>query len=86
MSTRTVRLDEEAEETLERLRNLTGLSISEVLKRGLSAFESEAVSQVQRTPYEIYRELDLGEGGYAIAPATEAKRAVKDAIRRKRQP
>lgn len=86
MSTRTVRLDEEAEETLERLRNLTGLSISEVLKRGLSAFESEAVSQVQRTPYEIYRELDLGEGGYAIAPATEAKRSVKDAIRRKRQP
>jgi hypothetical protein len=86
MSTRTVRLDEEAEETLERLRNLTGLSISEVLKRGLSAFESEAVSQVQRTPYEIYQELDLGEGGYAIAPATEAKRAVKDAIRRKRQP
>lgn len=86
MSTRTVRLDEEAEETLERLRNLTGLSISEVLKRGLSAFESEALSQVQLTPYEIYRELDLGEGGYAIAPATEAKRAVKDAIRRKRQP
>jgi hypothetical protein len=86
MSTRTVRLDEEAEETLERLRNLTGLSISEVLKRGLSAFESEAVSHVQRTPYEIYQELDLGEGGYAIAPATEAKRAVKDAIRRKRQP
>ncbi len=86
MSTRTVRLDAEAEETLERLRNLTGLSISEVLKRGLSAFEREAVSQVQRTPYEIYRELDLGEGGYAIAPATEAKRAVKDAIRRKRQP
>jgi hypothetical protein len=41
---------------------------------------------VQRTPYEIYRELVLGEGGYAIAPATEAKRAVKDAIRRKRQP
>ncbi len=86
MSTRTVRLDEEAEETLERLRNLTGLSISEVLKRGLSAFESEALTQVQHTPYEIYRELDLGEGGYAIAPATEAKRAVKDAIRRKRQP
>lgn len=85
MSTRTVRLDEEAEETLERLRNLTGLSISEVLKRGLSAYESEAVSQAQRTPYDIYRQLDLGEGGYARAPATEAKRAVKDAIRRKHQ-
>ncbi|MBK5937710.1 ribbon-helix-helix protein, CopG family [Halochromatium roseum] len=83
MSTRTVRLDEEAEETLERLRNLTGLSISDVLKRGLSAYESEATSQAQRSAYEIYAEFDLGEGGYALAPATEAKRAVKDAIRRK---
>jgi hypothetical protein len=83
MSTRTVRLDEEAEATLERLRNLTGLSISDILKRGLSAYESEATSQAQRSAYAIYAELDLGEGGYALAPATEAKRAVKDAIRRK---
>jgi len=83
MGTRTVRLDEEAEKTLERLRNLTGLSISEVLKRGLSAYEGEAMSQAQRTAYDIYRELDLGEGGYACAPAAEAKRAVKDAIVRK---
>ncbi len=85
MSTRTVRLDEEAEETLERLRNLTGLSISDVLKRGLSAYESEATSQAGRSADEIYAELDLGEGGYALAPATEAKRAVKDALRRKHQ-
>jgi len=39
MSTRTVRLDDEAERTLERLRRITGLSISEVLKRGLEAYE-----------------------------------------------
>ena len=35
MGTRTVRLDDEAENTLARLRKTTGLSISEVLKRGL---------------------------------------------------
>jgi len=85
MRTRTVRLDDEAEKTLERLRNLTGLSISEVLKRGLSAYENEATIHARRTPYDIYCELDLGEGGYARAPATEVKRAVKDAIRRKHQ-
>ncbi len=34
MGTRTVRFDDEAENTLARLRKLTGLSISEVLKRG----------------------------------------------------
>ena len=85
MGTRTVRLDEEAEKTLERLHNLTGLSISEVLKRGLSAYESEAMKQTRRTPYDIYSELDLGEGGYAIAPASGAKHAVREAIRRKHQ-
>jgi Arc/MetJ-type ribon-helix-helix transcriptional regulator len=83
MSTRTVRLDDEAEKTLERLRNITGLSISEVLKRGLRAYESEAMERTHRKPYDIYRELDLGEGGYAVAPAKEAKTAVADAIRRK---
>lgn len=83
MGTRTVRLDDEAEETLDRLRNMTGLSISDVLKKGLSAFERQALEQAERTPYAIYRELDLGEGGYAIAPAREAKSAVGDAIRLK---
>lgn len=83
MGTRTVRLDDEAEKTLERLRNITGLSISEVLKRGLSTYEAVAMQQLKRKPYDIYRELDLGEGGYAIAPAREAKAAVADAISRK---
>ena len=83
MGTRTVRLDDEAEQILQRLRNVTGLSISEVLKRGLSAFEAQAMGQVGRKPYDIYRELDLGDGGYAIAPARQAKSAVVDAIRRK---
>lgn len=83
MGTRTVRLDDEAEQTLERLRNLTGISISEILKRGLRAYETEAVTQAHRKPYDIYCELDLGEGGYAVAPARESKRAIADAIRRK---
>lgn len=83
MSTRTVRLDAEAEKTLLRLRNMTALSISEILKQGLSAFEKQAMEQAHRKPYDIYRELDLSEGGYAIAPAREAKSAIADAIRRK---
>lgn len=83
MGIRTVRLDDEAEKTLERLRNITGLSISEVLKRGLSTYEAVAMQQCKRKPYDIYRELDLGEGGYATAPARDAKRAVADVISRK---
>jgi hypothetical protein len=83
MSSRTVRLDDEAEKTLSHLRRLTGLSISELLKMGLKAYETEAMQQVYRRPYDIYRELDLGEGGYATTPAREAKSAIVDAIRRK---
>jgi hypothetical protein len=83
MGTRTVRLDDDAEKTLERLRKVTGLSISEVLKHGLRAYEAEALQRAHTTPYDIYRELDLGKGGYAIAPAKDAKATVADAIRRK---
>lgn len=85
MGTRTVRLDDDAEKTLQRLRNITGLSISEVLKQGLSAYEHKAMERANRRPYDIYRELDLGEGGYAIAPARDAKSAVANAIRRKQR-
>lgn len=83
MSIRTVRLDAEAEKTLVRLRNLTGLSISEVLKQGLSAYEKQALEQASRNPYAIYRALDLGEGGYALAPARKAKSRVAEVVRRK---
>jgi hypothetical protein len=31
----------------------------------------------------VYARLDLGRGGRAIAPARDAKKAVRDVIRRK---
>ncbi|RKT43619.1 hypothetical protein BDD21_0968 [Thiocapsa rosea] len=60
-----------------------GLSISEVLKRGLQAHAAQAEKQVDRKPYDIYRELDLGLGGDARAPAREAEAALAHLIRRK---
>jgi hypothetical protein len=83
MATRTVRLDDEAETTLARLRHITGSSISELLKRGLAAYEVQALAEASRRPYDIYRELDLGPGGDATAPGRRAKTAVVDAIRNK---
>jgi Arc/MetJ-type ribon-helix-helix transcriptional regulator len=84
MSTRTVRLDEDTEKILQDLVQETGLSISAVLKTGLLALrQQQGAEQVRRTPYEIYQELDLGPGGYAIAPSTETRRGVTEAIRRK---
>lgn len=83
MSVRTVRLDNDTENTLQQLVQATGLSISAVFKRGLHSLRQELSSELQPTPYEIYRELDLGPGGYAIAPSTETRRGVQEAIRRK---
>lgn len=83
MGTRTVRLDEETEKTLARLRRTTGLSISEVLKRGLRAYEQGDAAPMKASPYEIYNRLDLGSGGWSIAPSAEAKRAIRDALRKK---
>ena len=83
MSIRTVRLDEDAESTLATLRQQTGLSISEVLKRGLEAYAASTRNEGAKTPYEVYRRLDLGCGSYAVAPAKQAKAAVTETVRRK---
>lgn len=83
MGTRTVRLDKEAEETLEEIRASTGLSVSAVLKRGLIVLREEVVRTASTVPYDIYQQLDLGPGGYAIAPSSRTRQAVREAIRRK---
>ena len=83
MSIRTVRLDEDTESTLTILRQRTGLSISEVLKRGLEAYAASTSNDVAKTPYEVYRRLELGDGGYALAPARLAKAAAAETVRRK---
>ena len=81
MGTRFVRLDEDTEKTLAMLTRMTGLSISELLKRGVLAYHSKALEETVRKPYEIFQQLDLGSGGYARVPAKIAKTAVGDIIR-----
>ena len=83
MATRTVRLDDEAEAALQQIRQATGLPISEALKQGLRSLRQRVVEEAERTPYDVYQQLDLGPGGYAIAPSTDTRRGVADALRRK---
>ncbi|MDE0004499.1 MAG: hypothetical protein OXQ29_17565 [Rhodospirillaceae bacterium] len=80
MGIRTVRLDDDAEAVLSDLRRRTGLSISDVFKRGLQAYASASRDAEIKMPYEIYRKLDLGPGGYAVAPAREAKAHIARTI------
>lgn len=83
MATRTVRLDDEAEAALRQIQDATGLPISEALKRGLRSLEAEVRHDLNRTPYAIYEDLDLGPGGYAVAPSTDTRRGVAQALRKK---
>ena len=83
MSTRTVRLDEEAEKVLRQIVRVTGLSISAAFKKGLLVLHDEIAQHSRHAPYEIYQALDLGPGGYAIAPSTSTRRGVQGAIRKK---
>jgi len=84
MALRTVRLDEDSEQILGQLVEETGMSISAVLKEGLLALRNgRAAESPRRTAYEIYEGLDLGPGGYAVAPSAEVQRGVREAVRRK---
>jgi hypothetical protein len=76
-------LDDEAEKALEEIVQATGLSISSTLKQGLLTLHNQLSQQASQSPYEIYAKLDLGPGGYAIAPSTDTRRGVQEAIRRK---
>ncbi len=83
MGIRTVRLDEETEKALAQIVRMTGLSVSGAMKTGLLVLRDEVAREAERVPHDIYKELDLGPGGYAVAPATETRRGVQAAIRRK---
>ncbi|HBY64192.1 MAG TPA: hypothetical protein DEH78_30590 [Solibacterales bacterium] len=83
MAIRTVRLDDEAEATLRHIREATGWPISEALKQGLRSLKQQVQDASGRRPYDLYERLDLGPGGYAIAPSTETRRGVAAALRKK---
>ena len=83
MAIRTVRLDDEAEEALREVRAATGLPISEALKRGLRSLQERVRHEATQTPFDVYRKLDLGPGGYATAPSTETRRGVRQALKKK---
>ncbi len=86
MATRTVRLDEDAERTLKEITKTTGMPISSVLKEGLVALRDRLRDEASKNAFEIYQELDLGEGGYANAPSTETRRGVLSALKKRRKP
>lgn len=83
MGIRTVRLDDEAEKVLKQVTQKMGWSVSAALKRGILVLRDEVTRRATQLPFEVYRRLDLGPGGYAIGPSTETRRGVQAVLRRK---
>jgi hypothetical protein len=82
MATRTVRLDKETERALSEVRDATGLPISAAIKRGLCALQVHVRQTPERTPYEVYAELDLGPGGYTRA-SSNVRGGVRQVLKQK---
>jgi hypothetical protein len=84
MASRTVRLDEDDEETLARVIKFTGLSISEVFKRGLQSYGRKVLEVPHaRTAFEALCQLDLGPGGYTRLPTEGRRSALRESLRKK---
>ena len=84
MRSRIVHLDDEAEQALAYIIERAGLSRrADALKQGLVVLRQQMAHQEPHRPYDIYAALDLGPGGEAVAPSTETRRGVSEALRRK---
>jgi len=84
MSTRSVRLDDEAENALKDIVDHTGMSISDAIKQGLVAYRAIAIEKANRKPSEFFQKFDLGNGGYSLGPARQSKQLLKDKLKAKR--
>lgn len=90
MGVRTIEIDDANEAKLAHLQEITGLSVSEILNQCLGMYADvighggEAVD-VLSEPYEYYRTLDLGGGGYAYGPADRMEELLPEIIREKNQ-
>ena len=86
MGTRSVRLDDEAEKALDEIINVTGISISDAIKRGLIEYRDKALAAANKKPADFFENFDLGDGNYAIGEARDAKYLLKEKLLEKRKP
>jgi hypothetical protein len=84
MTVKTVRLDAESERILNSLAREMGVPISAVLRQGLLALRDQRGPAASRA-YDVFRELDLGPGGEALAPSTGTRRGMEQVLRRRRK-
>jgi hypothetical protein len=62
---------------LKQVTKKTGWSVSSILKRGVLVLRDEVGRNSRQSAFDIYRQLDIGSGGYAAAPSTETRRGMQ---------
>lgn len=83
MGTRTVRLDKETEQLLGEIMKITEMTISAALKEGIAQLHEKLRRDRSTRAWDLYEKLDLGEGGYSVAPSTDSRKGVHKALRKK---
>ena len=79
MATRSVRLDNEAEQALTEVTNVTGQSISESIKHGLFLYQKEI--QSKRKPSSFFEGKHL-EGGESLGDASNVSALLKAKLKK----
>lgn len=83
MGTRSVRLDDEAEEALEDVTRATGFTMTDAIKRGLLMFRAEV--NESRKPSDFFNSYDFGEGGDALGSARDMNSLLKNKLRSRKR-
>jgi len=83
MTTTSLRLSEDDEKRLARIRKATGWTASEALKRGLRAIETDLAEKPAKTAWEIYCDLGIEPGEPTHDRASRSRELVREAIRAK---
>jgi hypothetical protein len=75
-------LNSETEKVQKEMKKKAGRSVSPTLKRGILVLRDEVSRHPQRSAFKIYQRLDLGPGGYTLAPSTDTRRGMQFALLR----
>lgn len=84
MFIKMIPIDGRSAKLLTRIRRATGWSASEAIRRSLWTLDRQLRELAPKRAFDIYRDLDLGPGGYARGPARRSSDVARSAIREDR--
>lgn len=85
MATYTIELDARAEAILKKIMALTGCDEATAIQHALLDLEKAFEPPVMPEPYDVYRQLNLGEGGYTECPSDQSRQGVLEVLQRKQR-